>query len=40
MQVMRRDGIPIWQEELGMSSFITSFEEIGRAEGQRDILLR
>ena len=28
------------EEELGMTTFVTSFEEIGRAEGQRDLVLR
>jgi hypothetical protein len=28
------------QEEIGMDTFVTSFEEIGRAEGQRDMVLR
>ena len=35
-QVMRQ----VEQEELGMDTFITSFEEIGRAEGQREIVVR
>ncbi|WP_129676108.1 DUF4351 domain-containing protein [Candidatus Chloroploca sp. Khr17] len=28
------------QEELGMETFVTSFEEIGREEGQRELVLR
>ncbi|MCG8349159.1 MAG: DUF4351 domain-containing protein [Chloroflexales bacterium] len=35
-QAMRQ----VEQEELGMDTFITSFEEIGRAEGQREIVVR
>jgi hypothetical protein len=41
LALQARDAMrQVEQEELGMDTFVTSFEEIGRTEGQREFLLR